>query len=101
MKPFRPIRAYDIAVTSSSVAGTTTSTSTTRHVMLSSNIGCYVKWAAAAPTASVPGSTPVVDQVRVLANRPIVIAVPPSVLFAAIEDVTATTGVVTITELDG
>ena len=101
MRAFRPIRAYDIAVTASSVAGTTTSTSATRHVLLSSNVGCYVAWAASAPSASVPGATPVVSQVRVTANFPLVIAVPPSQLFAAIEDVTAATGVVTVTELDG
>lgn len=101
MRPYRVIRCYDIAVTGSNVAGTTTSTSTTRHVLLSSNVGCYVGWAAASPVASVPGATPVFNQVRVTANFPVLVSVPPLSLFAAIQDVTAATGVVSVSELDG
>ncbi len=101
MRAFRPIRVYDIAVGGSSTAGTTTSTSTTRHVLLSSNVGCYVAWATSSPVAAVPGATPVLSQVRVTANFPIIVAVPPSQLFAAIEDTTTTAGVVSVTELDG
>ena len=100
-KPYQVRRSYDIAVGVTSTAGTTTSDAMCRHVLITSDVGCYVAWAPSAPTAAAPGSTAALNVVRVGIYKPIILTVPPSSLFAAIEDHSATAGVVTISELDG
>lgn len=100
-RPFSVIRCYDIAVGATSTAGTAISSSVTTHVLLTSNVGCYVAWNKTSPVASVPGSTPVLSQVRLTPYLPLIVRVPVSVKFAVIEDVQATAGVLTVTELDG